>query len=167
MPRRLRSERAACCLVALLLPLSAAAQPSAAIASALGGLRWGMRLGDVQRKLKSELRAVAQPPAFLRHELASRSDEVWLRREAMSQTFQVYRAGKLRMLYTLFEPLAFPEGNFAAFSASLQRRFGPAKWHSSVEQGRWVEWQDRSTRVRAIDQTNTYGFYCLILQARE
>src|SRR5690606_8872298 len=30
----------------------------------------------------------------------------------------------------------------------------------------WLEWQDRHTRLRAVDQTRFYGFYCLVFEDR-
>jgi hypothetical protein len=91
-------------------------------------------------------------------------------REALSQTVYLFRAGKLHKLYTLFEPLAFPEGNFSAFVSALARRLGPGAAQSGAlppgtsHERRWVEWHDRTTRLRAIDETNHHGFYCLVIE---
>ncbi len=30
----------------------------------------------------------------------------------------------------------------------------------------WIEWQDDTSRLRAIDQTRFYGFYCLVFEER-
>lgn len=160
MSRRLRFELALCWACVLVLPLTAAGQ-----SAALGSLRWGMRPDAVQSALGARLTSLPQAPGFVREAGAGASDLLLRGHDALSRTFYVFRAQRLRMLYVLFEPLTFPEGNFAAFAAHLERRFGPGSWGSSGQQ-RFIAWHDRDSHMRAIDQTNRHGFYCLVLQSR-
>jgi len=140
------------------------------IARALGELRWGMSKHRVQALASYRSQSGWDARALLGELLAGRTESIVLGRDALSRMVYVFRAGKLRKLYKLFEPLAFPEGNFLAFSASLQRRFGPAAARTgelSAGSGvfrHWVEWHDQTTRLRAVDETNHRGFYCLIFE---
>jgi hypothetical protein len=129
----------------------------------------------------SQERVEARVPSYRRHTswdagavlgelLAGSADSLLLSRDALSRMVYVFRAGKLRKVFKLFEPLAFPEGNFRAFSAELQRRFGPGEARTgelAAGSGvfrHWVEWRDKTTRLRAVDETNHRGFYCLIFE---
>jgi hypothetical protein len=110
--------------------------------------------------------------SFLRGELSHERDESMLAsRDQTTRTFYFFISNRLWKLYTIVDALVFPEGNFAAFAALLQQRFGSAKQMrgelSPGVQRHWVEWQDRTTRLRAIDQTNFYGFYCLVFEDKQ
>jgi hypothetical protein len=66
----------------------------------------------------------------------------------------------------------FPVGNFQQFASAVQRRFGNAKesqgeLRSGEGERKWLEWQDKQTRLRAIDQTDFYGFYCLVFEEKQ
>lgn len=125
------------------------------------------QLGSYRNHTDSEARAL------LGELLSEPASSLLLARDAQSRTVLVFRAGKLRKLYKLFEPLAFPEGNFRAFAANLQRRFGPGEARTgelAAGSGvfrHWIEWHDQTTRLRAVDETNHRGFYCLIFEARD
>ena len=74
--------------------------------------------------------------------------------------------------YQAYDASAFGAGvTFDQFSAAIQRRFGTGVERSgSLVEGhpptRWVEWQDATTRLRAVDQTHFYGFFCLVFEER-
>ena len=73
-------------------------------------------------------------------------------------------------MYRAFEPSVFPEGNFAAFVATLEKRLGPAAPQTLRELApgitrRWREWRQGQTRLRAIDETQHLGCYVLIYEA--
>lgn len=144
------------------------------ITRALGELRWGMSKQRVQARLPSYRHFTGgDASALLGELLTGRGQTFWLGRDALSRMVYVFHAGKLKQIYKLFEPLAFPEGNFQAFSATLQRRFGPGEARTgelAAGSGvfrHWIEWHDQTTRLRAVDETNHRGFYCLIFEASD
>jgi hypothetical protein len=153
---------------ALLLPIGPIAQAAPAhtseVANAMGDLMWGIGAAEVRMRLPADARIQQNVDAsFLRAEVTgSSSESILATRDPTSRTFYFFIAGKLWKIYKAFDPLVFPEGNFAAFASMLERRFGPGK----PVRGRWIEWRDRRTRLRAIDQTNSYGFYCLVFVSR-
>lgn len=110
--------------------------------------------------------------SFLRGEFTHGNDESMLvMRDQNSQNFYFFIDGKLWKWYKAFEASVFPAGNFNAFAASVQRRFGPAKeaegeLSPGTGKRHWLEWQDDKTRLRAVDQTDFYGFYCLVFEEK-
>ena len=59
--------------------------------------------------------------------------------------------------------------SFQQFAEAVQTRFGRAVERTgTLVEGRppshWLEWQDATTRLRAIDHTTFYGFYCLVFE---
>lgn len=160
------------------LPLRAAADGPSAITQVMGPMRWGMSVRAVRRSLTQRkishrylvntTRTGAGEPSFLGvgAHLARRVDEsLVLSREQSSRRFYVFRAGKLRKLYMVFDALVLPEGNFAAYAAQLEQRFGRGARRADVH-GSWIEWRIATTRVRSVDHTHGYGFYDLLLEDR-
>lgn len=140
----------------------------------MGELRWGMPEARVHKLLRKQRRVVAKQDAsaLLGELLPRRVDSVLVGRDALSRAVYLFRAGKLRWIYVLLEALAFPEGNFRAFAANLAQRFGVGAARAgalSADTGvfrHWVEWHDARTRLRAVDETNHRGFYCLVFEER-
>ena len=88
-----------------------------------------------------------------------------------SQNYYFFRDGRLWKWYKAFDAAVFPADSFATFASAVQRRFGPAKdAHGELAPGsgerHWLEWQDEQTRLRAVDQTDFYGFYCLVFEQK-
>lgn len=110
--------------------------------------------------------------SFLRGEFTHGNDESMLvMRDNNSQNFYFFIDGKLWKWYKAFESNVFPAGNFNAFAGAVQRRFGPAKeaqGELAAGSGKrhWLEWQDDKTRLRAVDQSDFYGFYCLVFEEK-
>lgn len=105
--------------------------------------------------------------SFLKGEFTHGNDESMLVvKDENSQNFYFFIGGKFWKWYKAFDASVFPGGNFGTFSSAVQRRFGPGK-DSSGElrpgEGKrhWLEWQDPTTGLKAIDQTDFYGFFCL------
>jgi hypothetical protein len=53
----------------------------------------------------------------------------------------------------------------------VQRRFGNAKdveaeLRPGEGQRHWLEWQDKQSRLRAVDETAFYGFFCLVFEEK-
>jgi len=110
--------------------------------------------------------------SFLRGEFTHGNDESMLvQRDQNSQNFYFFIDDKLWKWYKAFDAEVFRAGDFAGFSGAVQRRFGPAKDVSAeLAPGsgtrHWLEWQDDKTRLRAVDQSDFYGFYCLVFEEK-
>lgn len=108
--------------------------------------------------------------SFLRGEFTHGNRESMLvYRDDNSQNFYFFIQGRLWKWYKAFDASVFQGQPFAQFAEAVQGRFGQAVERSGrlTERGpqqQWLEWQDRTTRLRAIDQTRFYGFYCLVFE---
>jgi hypothetical protein len=111
--------------------------------------------------------------SFLKGEFTHGNDESMLVvRDSNSQNFYFFIGGKLWKWYKAFDASVFPVGNFQQFATAVQRRFGNAKQaKGEIRPGegerQWLEWQDKQTRLRAIDQTDFYGFYSLVFEEKQ
>jgi len=110
--------------------------------------------------------------SFLKGEFTHGNDESMLvMKDQNSQNFYFFIGGKLWKWYKAFDAEVFPAGSFATFAGAVQRRFGPAKEARGVlvpgtTERHWLEWQDDGTRLRAVDQSDFYGFYCLVFEQK-
>lgn len=108
--------------------------------------------------------------SFLQGEFTHGNQESMLvQRDGNSQNFYFFINGRLWKWFKAFDASVFDGQSFEQFAAAVQGRFGEAAERSGrlVEGGpqqRWLEWQDSTTRLRAIDQTRFYGFYCLVFE---
>jgi hypothetical protein len=111
--------------------------------------------------------------SFLKGEFTHGNDESMLVvRDSNSQNFYFFIGGKLWKWYKAFDASVFPVGNFQQFATAVQRRFGNAKQaKGEIRPGegerQWLEWQDKQTRLRAVDQTDFYGFYSLVFEEKQ
>jgi hypothetical protein len=110
--------------------------------------------------------------SFLKGEFThGNSESMIVQRDKNSQNFYFFINGKLWKWYKAFDAEVFKAGDFSGFADAVQRRFGPAKDASGelapgAGSRHWLEWQDDSTRLRAVDQSDFYGFYCLVFEER-
>jgi hypothetical protein len=110
--------------------------------------------------------------SYLKGEFAHKTNESMLVvRDDNSQNFYFLIDGKFWKWYKAFDAAVFPADDFAAFEKAIEHRFGPSKSvHAELRPGegerQWLEWQDSKTRLRAIDQTDFYGFYCLVFEQK-
>jgi hypothetical protein len=110
--------------------------------------------------------------SFLRGEFTHGNDESMLvMRDPNSQNFYFFIDGKLWKWYKAFDAEVFRAGDFKSFAGAVQRRFGPAKEvQGELVPGsgsrHWLEWQDDKSRLRAVDQSDFYGFYCLVFEEK-
>jgi hypothetical protein len=108
--------------------------------------------------------------SYLKGEFTNGNDEsMVVVRDENSQNFYFLIGGKLWKWYKAFDASVFPAGNFDAFAASVQRKFGNGKdvqGEARPGEGKrhWIEWQDKTTRLRAVDESGFYGFYCLVFE---
>lgn len=111
--------------------------------------------------------------SFLKGEFSQNNNESMLvTRDENSQNFYFFMGDKLWKWYKAFDSQVFPAGDFTQFAAGVQRRFGNGKevrgaLRPGEEERHWLEWQDKATRLRAIDQTDFYGFYCLVFEEKD
>jgi hypothetical protein len=110
--------------------------------------------------------------SFLRGEFTHGNDESMLvMRDQNSQNFYFFIDGRLWKWYKAFDAEVFRSGDFSGFAAAVQRRFGAAKDVQAElvpgsGQRHWLEWQDDKSRLRAVDQSDFYGFYCLVFEEK-
>jgi len=110
--------------------------------------------------------------SFLRGEFTHGNRESMLvQRDQNSQNFYFFFDGKLWKWYKAFDAEVFKAGDFSGFADKLQKRFGAAKdvsgeLSSTAGKRHWLEWQDDKTRLRAVDQSDFYGFYCLVFEEK-
>lgn len=113
--------------------------------------------------------------SFLQNEYTHGNDEAMMEvREPAthSRSYYFFIDDHLWKRYQAFDSSAFGDATFAQFAEAIQRQFGPGIERSGalVEGGpemQWIEWQDATTRLRAIDETRFYGFFCLVWEDRE
>lgn len=111
--------------------------------------------------------------SFLRGEFTHNNGETMLvQRDKNSQNFYLLINGRLWKWYKAFDAAVFPASNFKQFGKKVQRKFGPGKdangeLSAAAGERHWIEWQDKRTRLRAVDQTEFYGFYSLVFEEKE
>lgn len=188
----------------------AEAPQSAAIADALGDLRWGTEPREVhahfvnkireryreriakapgtieedriRREMDDEIRRMRESytrfegvrsgwdSSFLRGEFTHGNRESMLvYRDENSQNFYFFIGARLWKWYKAFDASVFAGQSFDQFAGAVQGRFGRAVERTGVlaeggPEQRWLEWQDATTRLRAVDHTRFYGFYCLVFE---
>ncbi|MCS6798849.1 MAG: hypothetical protein NZ898_10000 [Myxococcota bacterium] len=108
--------------------------------------------------------------SFLRAEYTHNNNEsMMVVRDGNSQNFYFFINNRLWKWYKAFDASVFEGQPFEQFARALQNRFGPGLERSQERDGRqvrWLEWQDESTRLRAIDENHFYGFYCLVFEEK-
>jgi hypothetical protein len=110
---------------------------------------------------------------FLRDEFTHNNGESMLVvKDFNSQNFYFFIDGKLWKWYKALDSKVFGGKGYNAFASALQRKFGEAKQIEGelvpgAEKRKWLEWEDRKTRLRAIDQTSFYGFFCLVFEEKD
>lgn len=111
--------------------------------------------------------------SFLEGEFTHRNDEAMLVvKSERSKNYYFFIDGKLWKEYRVFDARDFGNHNFRSFARAMLKRFGRGRvkkgvLHEGQKPRAWVEWRDRSTRLRAVDQTSFYGFYCLVFESRK
>lgn len=109
---------------------------------------------------------------FLRDEFTHNNGEAMIRvRSENADDYYFFINDHLWKWYRAFDASVFEGADWEQFGQALQARFGPARERtgSLVEGGderTWLEWQDDTTRARAIDNNTFYGFYCLVFEEK-
>lgn len=110
--------------------------------------------------------------SFIRDEFTHGNNEsmmVWRDEVTHSQRYYFFINDRLWKVFQAFDASVFAGVNFAQFAEAIQGRFGRGVERTGVlvEGGpstQWVEWQDETTRLRAVDHTRFYGFFCLVFE---
>jgi hypothetical protein len=133
---------------------------------------------DIRRIRASYIRFRGQASgwdtSFLRDEYTAGNNESMMvvrEDETHSTSHYFFINDHLWKRYQAFDASAFPGATFDQFAQSVQGLFGQGAQRSgSLVEGRpptqWIEWQDATTRLRAVDQTRFYGFFCLVFEER-
>ncbi len=108
--------------------------------------------------------------SFLRDEYTHGNGEsMFVYEDERAKNFFFFFNDRLWKWYRAFKEEVFGGVPFERFAQALEAKFGPAlhregPLHPGGEPRRWLEWQDDKTRLRAIDNTSFYGFYCLVFE---
>ncbi len=109
---------------------------------------------------------------FLRFEFTHGNGESMIRsRSENSEDYYFFINDHLWKWYRAFHSSVFAGASFDQFAAALEGRYGHARRQSGViyegqPETQWLEWQDPSTRARAVDNNRFYGFYCLVFEEK-
>jgi hypothetical protein len=139
-------------------------------------LRGAMR--DELGKLKSSVvdfngRKTGWDASFLKGEFTHHNGEsMFVVNDGNSQNYYFFMNGKLWKWYKAFNAEAFQGKKFDQFAEALQSRYGKAQakegeLSEGQDKKRWLEWQDPNTRLRAVDNNQFYGFYCLVFESKD
>jgi len=110
--------------------------------------------------------------SFLRDEFTQGNGESMLvLKDDNSQNFYFFFNDRLWKWFKAFNADVFEGQSFGQFQAAIQRRFGAGKENTGElspggSSRHWIEWQDDASRLRAVDQTAFYGFYCLVFEEK-
>lgn len=111
---------------------------------------------------------------FLRDEFSHRNEESMVRvRGDNADDYYFFIQGRLWKWYRAFDSSVFAGADFEQFSAALSNRFGApgrsrtARIIQGGDERTWLEWQDADTRLRALDNNQFYGFYCLVFEHKD
>ena len=111
---------------------------------------------------------------FLRAEFTHRNREAMLRvRGENGDEYLFFIRNQFWKKYRAFDRSTFRGANFDQFAEALQRRYGEAvirsgKLHPADDhETQWLEWQNESSRARALDNTTFYGFFSIVIEAKE
>jgi hypothetical protein len=74
---------------------------------------------------------------------------------------------KLWRQYRAFSQDQFEGIPFADAAASFEKRFGPSRHVEKNERLVGLEWQDKNTRLEALDNTSFFGIFCLIFSEKD
>jgi hypothetical protein len=111
--------------------------------------------------------------SFLKSEFTHHNGEsMFVVNDSNSQNYYFFFNSKLWKWYKAFNAEAFQGKKFDQFADALQGRFGKAasrEGELSPGQGkqRWIEWQDNGSRLRAVDNNQFYGFYCMVFEDKK
>jgi len=111
--------------------------------------------------------------SFLKGEFTHHNDEsLFVVNDDTSQNYYFFIDGKLWKWFKAFNASTFQGKTFDQFAEAIQGRYGKAQQRegeaaSGSGKQKWLEWQDTESRLRAIDNNQFYGFYCLVFDHKD
>lgn len=133
------------------------------------------RMRDELGKVKSSVvefngKKTGADVSFLKGEFTHNNAESMFKvKDENSENYYFFIQNKLWKWFKAFDASAFPGKSFEQFGEAIQARYGKSQVregdaaHGGGKQ-KWLEWQDNETRLRAVDNNQFYGFYCLVFE---
>jgi hypothetical protein len=146
------------------------------IAKATGAIeedKYRAKARDELGRIKSSLvefngRKTGWDVSFLKEEFTHNNNEsMFVVTDENSQNYYFFINGKLWKWYKAFSADAFQGKSFDKFADAVQGRYGKAQVREGQGKQRWLEWQDTGTNLRAVDNNQFYGFYCLVFEHKD
>jgi len=110
---------------------------------------------------------------YLRSEFTHNNGEAMMRVQTdNANDYYFFINNHLWKRYRAYDSSAFGDVDFDTFAGVLENQYGPGRRHRGKlspdddHETQWVEWEDRTTRARAIDNTRFYGMYCLVFEEK-
>jgi hypothetical protein len=105
--------------------------------------------------------------SFLKGEFTHHNNEsMFVVNDANSQNYYFFINGKFWKWYKAFSAEVFQGKSFDQFAQALQGRYGEGSVKGEGK-SRWLEWQDAGTALRAVDNNQFYGFYCMVFEHKD
>ncbi|MFT3922840.1 MAG: hypothetical protein QM778_09915 [Myxococcales bacterium] len=105
--------------------------------------------------------------SFLKGEFSQGNNEsMFVVNDDSSQNYYFFINNKLWKWYKAFNSTAFQGKSFDAFASAVQGRYGKAVVKGEGK-AKYLAWQDQSSSLRAVDNNQFYGFYCLVFESKD
>lgn len=106
--------------------------------------------------------------SFLKGEFSHNNNEsMFVVTDDASQNYYFFINNKLWKWYKAFNSQAFQGKSFDQFATAIQGRYGKAQVKTGEGKQRFLAWQDQASSLRAVDNNQFYGFYCLVFESKE
>ncbi len=136
------------------------------------------KLRDELARLKTSLvefngKKTGWDVSFLKGEFTHHNNEsLFVVNDETSQNYYFFINGKLWKWFKAFNTSTFQGKSFDQFAEAIQGRYGKAQARegeltAGSGKQRWLEWQDSDSRLRAIDNSQFYGFYSLVFEHKD
>ena len=168
----------------LLLGLPAAAHANA-IAKSLGNLRWGMSENDLKLALKGKTKNASyaefdgsrsrwdSTPVAEEYTHGNEESMLSYKDDDGSENHYFFIGGELWKWVKYYPASTFGGRDFNGFAAKVRKRFGKGhEKQAEVNPGtgfryKFLEYLDRTTRLRAVDKTERQGQYALVFESMD
>ncbi len=105
--------------------------------------------------------------SFLKGEFTHDNNEsMFVVTDDNSQNYYFFINNKFWKWYKAFNSGAV-KGNFDQFAKAVQGRYGKGQVKEGEGKQRFIAWQDQSSSLRAVDNNQFYGFYCLVFESKD
>jgi hypothetical protein len=105
--------------------------------------------------------------SFLKGEFSHNNHEsMFVVTDDTSQNYYFFINDKLWKWYKAFNSQAV-KGSFEQFATAIQGRYGKGQIKQGESKQRFIAWQDQSSSLRAVDNNQFYGFYCLVFESKD